>query len=285
MKTRKRGFVNKVIFVTFDSEDKAYEGERALHQMHDDGVITWYDDAVVVKDASGKVVVRNEPKGEPVATVSGMIAGGLIGLLGGPIGSLVGVGAGTVVGAAIDLAHEGIDSTFVGEIGEQLEAGKTTLIAHIDESWQVPVDTRMNALGGKVTRRTLTQIEDARLERDLEASQKELANLEAEQIAALKASEAEKTSEQLKKIDTKIATAKKELADKEHALAKKLDAVKQESKDKVDLLEAQKTTVTEQSKILLEHRITDVRADYQDRIDKLSRALERRKSPKTTAAA
>ena len=277
--------MNKVIFVTFDSEDKAYEAERALHEMHDDGVITWYDDAVVVKDASNKVVVRNEPKGEPVATVSGMIAGGLIGLLGGPIGSLVGVSAGSLVGAAFDLAHEGIDSTFVRDIGQQLEAGKTTLIAHIDESWQVPVDTRMNALGGKVVRRTRTQIEDARLERDLEASQKELANLESEQIAAMKASEAEKTTEKLQKIDAKIAAAKKELADRETALAKKLETVKGEGKDKIDLLEAQKATVAEQSKILLDRRIADVRADYQDRIDKLSQALEHRKSTKTTAAA
>jgi len=87
--TESEDSVNKVIFVTFDSEDKAYEAKRALHQMHNDGAITWYDDTVVAKDASGKVVVRNEPKGEPVATVSGMIAGSLIGLLGGPIGSLV----------------------------------------------------------------------------------------------------------------------------------------------------------------------------------------------------
>jgi uncharacterized membrane protein len=277
--------VNKVMFATFDNEEKAYEAERALHQMHDDGVITWYDDAVVAKDASGKVVVRNEPTGEPIATVSGMIAGGLIGLLGGPIGSLVGVSAGTLVGAAFDLAHEGIDSTFVRDIGQQLETGKTTLIAHIDESWQVPVDTRMNALGGKVVRRTLTQIEDARLERDLEASQKELANLEAEQIAAMSASEAEKTTEKVQKIDAKIAAAKKELAGREAALAKKLETVKAEGKDKIDRLEAQKATVTDQSKILLDRRIADVRADYQDRIDKLGQALERRKSANATAAA
>jgi len=277
--------VNKVLFVTFDTEDKAYEAERALHQMHNEGVITWYDDAVVTKDRSGDVVVRNEPKGEPVATVSGMIAGGLVGLIGGPIGSLVGVSAGSLVGAAFDLAHEGIDSDFVGSIGDQLEKGKTTLIAHIDETWQVPVDTRMNALGGKVTRRTRTQIEDARQARDLEATQKELANLEAEHIAAMKSSEAEKTADKLKKIDEKITATKRQLADQETALSKKLDTVKAESKDKVSLLEAQKATVTAQSKILLERRIADVQADYQDRIDKITEALKKQKSAKTTAAA
>jgi len=95
-------------------------------------------------------------------------------------------------------------------------------------------------------------------------------------------SEAEKTTGKVQKIDAKIAAAKKELADKEHALAKKLDAVKQESKDKIEQLEAQKATVTEQSKILLERRIADVRADYQDRIDTLGQALERRKAANTT---
>jgi len=267
------------------SEDKADEAKRALHEMHEDGVITRYDAALVVKDASNTVVVRNEPKGEPIATVSGMIAGGLLGLLGGPIGSLVGVSAGTIVGAALDLAHEGIDSTFVRDIGQQLEAGKTTLIAHIDETWQVPVDTRMNALGGKVIRRTSTQIEDARLEHDLDASHKELANLEAEQIAAMKTSEAEQTADKLQKIDAKIAEVKKEVADTEAALAKKLQTVKDESRDKIELLEAQKATVTEQSQILLERRIAEVRACYRHRIDKLARARERRTSTNTTAAA
>ena len=45
--------MNKVIFVGFDTEAKAYEGARALRDMHREGALTLYNDAVVVKDPDG----------------------------------------------------------------------------------------------------------------------------------------------------------------------------------------------------------------------------------------
>jgi hypothetical protein len=47
------------------------------------------------------------------------------------------------------------------------------VIAEIDEQWQVPLDTRMEGLGGTLVRRTQTQVEDAYLERETgQAAQK-----------------------------------------------------------------------------------------------------------------
>ena len=76
--------MNKVIFIGFDTEQQAYEGDRALHGMHRDGTLTLYNDAIVVKESSGNVAVRRAPDGGPVGTFGGMVTGGLIGLLGGP---------------------------------------------------------------------------------------------------------------------------------------------------------------------------------------------------------
>jgi uncharacterized membrane protein len=76
--------MNKVIFVGFDSEHKAYEGDRALHDMHRDGTLTLYNDAIVVKEPGGRVAVRQAPDAEPVGRLADH--GGLIGLLGGPVG-------------------------------------------------------------------------------------------------------------------------------------------------------------------------------------------------------
>jgi hypothetical protein len=42
--------MNKVIFVGFDTEQQADEGDCALHDMHRDGTLTLYNDAVVVKE-------------------------------------------------------------------------------------------------------------------------------------------------------------------------------------------------------------------------------------------
>ena len=157
--------MNKVIFVGFDTEQKAYEADRAVRDMHRDGTLTLYNDAVVVKERGGKVVVRRAPESDPVGTVGGMLTGGLIGLLGGPVGAAVGLGTGTLIGAAFDLTEEGVEQDFVEDAGAGLEAGKAALIAEIDEQWQVPLDTRMEALGGNLLRQTRTQIEDAYAER------------------------------------------------------------------------------------------------------------------------
>lgn len=277
--------MNKVIFMGFDTEQKAYEGERALHDMHRDGTITLYNDAVVVKEATGKVAVRKRPEEEVFGTVGGMITGGLIGLLGGPVGAAFGLGAGTLVGAAFDLTREGVDEEFVEDVGARLEPGNAAVVADIDENWQVPLDSRVEALGGKLLRRTKTQIEDAYLEREIEALQKELAILEAERLAEVKALQTEVSSRKAEKLQAKIDAAKRKVREKEDELAAKMQSVKKEGREKITVLQAQLATAAEESKALLENRLADVRADYQRRTERLKEALERRKAAHASSAA
>jgi len=275
--------MNRVIFVGFDTEQKAYEGDRALREMHRNGTITLYNDAVVVKEPSGKVAVRHQPDEGPVATLGGMITGGLIGLLGGPVGAAVGVGAGTLIGAAVDLTRDGVDSEFVKAVGARLEPGKAAVIGEIDEHWQVPLDTQMETLGGKLVRQTPTQIEDAYLERGIEAAQRELASLEAEKLAEVKASETKKVAKRTERLQAKIDAAKRNVRGKEDELAAKLRSVKEEGNEKIAVLESQKATATKESKALLEQRLVDVGADYQRRTQRLTEALERRKAAHATS--
>jgi len=270
--------MNKVIFVTFDSEQKAFEADREVHEMHRDGLITLYDDAVVVKDANGKVVVREEPDGSPLATLGGMVTGGLIGVLGGPVGAAVGLGTGTLIGATFDLTREGVAQEFVEDAGARLAPGKVALIAEIDEDWQVPLDTRMEALGGQILRQTKMQIEDAYIERDIEASQKELEALEAEKLASVQTAQTEKARKQAEKLQTKIDAAKAKVAEKENGLTAKVQSVKEEGQDKVSALEAQKATVSVEAKAQLDRRLANVRADYDKRLKRLQDALNRRKA-------
>jgi uncharacterized membrane protein len=270
--------MNKVIFVGFDTEQRAYEGDRALHDMHRDGTLTLYNDAVVVKEPGGTVAVRRAPDAGPVGTFGGMLTGGLIGLLGGPVGAAVGLGAGTLIGAAFDLTKEGVDQDFVNDVGARLEPGKAAVIAEIDEQWQVPLDTRMEALGGNLARRTQTQIEDAYLEREIETAQRELAVLESEQVAEIKASQTEKARRQAERLQAKIDAAKRKVHEKEDELAGKLQAVKDEGHQKIAVLEAQQATATAESKVALDRRLADVRTDYERRARRLQEALDRRKA-------
>jgi uncharacterized membrane protein len=274
--------MNKVIFVGFDTEQKAYEGDRVLHAMHREGTLTLYNDAVVVKEPGGNVAVRRAPDAEPVGAFGGMLTGGLIGLLGGPVGAAVGLGAGTLLGAAFDLTKEGVDRDFVEDAGVRLEPGKAAVIAEIDEQWQVPLDTRMEGLGGKLVRRTQTQIEDAYLEREIETAQKDLAVLESETVAEVKATQTEKARNRAEKLQAKIDAAKRRVQEKEDELARKLQSVKVEGDQKIAMLEAQKATATAESTAALERRLADVRSDYERRTGRLQEAVDRRTAANAT---
>jgi uncharacterized membrane protein len=276
--------MNKVIFVGFDTEQKAYEGDRALHDMHREGTLTLYNDAVVVKEPGGKVALRRAPDAEPVGTFGGMLTGGLIGLLGGPVGAAVGLSTGTLIGAAFDLSKEGVDREFVEDAGARLEPGTAAVIAEIDEQWQVPLDTRMEALGGNLVRRTQTQIEDAYLEREIETAQRELAILESETVTEVKVSQTEKARKRTEKLQGKIDAAKRKVQEKEDGLARKLQSVKDEGDQKIAVLEAQKATATAESTAALERRLADVRTDYERRTKRLQEALDRRKAAHAAVA-
>jgi uncharacterized membrane protein len=52
--------MDKMLVVTFDDEEKAYEGSRALAALQGEGSIGVYGAAVIARDAEGKVVVRDE---------------------------------------------------------------------------------------------------------------------------------------------------------------------------------------------------------------------------------
>jgi len=266
--------MNKVIFVGFDTEQKAYEADRAVRDMHRDGTLTLYNDAVVVKEREGKVVVRRAPESDPVGTVGGMLTGGLIGLLGGPVGAAVGLSTGTLIGAAFDLTEEGVEQDFVEDAGAGLEAGKAALIAEIDEQWQVPLDTRMEALGGKLLRQTRTQIEDVYAERAVQAVERELAALEAETVAHVPPAQAEKARQQAEKLQPKIDAAKRKLQAKQRELAAKMQAVKDEGNRKIAVLDAQMATATAESKALITARLAEVRSEYSRRTKRLQEAVE-----------
>jgi len=270
--------MSKVIFIGFDTEQQARTGEWLLHELHREGPITLYNVAIVVREASGKVAVRERPKMRPVGTAGGLLVGGLIGLLGGPVGAAVGVGAGALAGASFDLSRRAVDEDFVDEVGAHLEPGMAAVLAEIDEDAEGPLDRRIQAIGGRLLRCTRRQIDDVRFEQSIEASQEVLASLEAEQLADVRASQNEAARQETDRLQAKIDAATRKIWEKQENLEAQLQLVKEEGREKIALLEAQKATVTEESQALLERRLAGVRGDYEDRIQRLTETLERRKA-------
>jgi len=261
--------VDKVVAVVFNEEKQAYEGLRAFRDLHADGSITLYADAVVAKDPNGTLSVRASDE-VPEGTLFGLLTGSLIGVLGGPVGIAVGASTGTLMGATFDLARAGISNDFLQEMSEYLLPGKTAVITEIDEDWQAPIDTRMEALGGHVFRRNRIAIEDAYYERQLAADREELAALEGE----LKKASAERKA----RLEARIEDTRHKIQDKRDELKARIESVKREGEAKIASLQQQAKTAREERKQRLDTRLAEIRAEYRERSDKLHQAWELTKS-------
>ena len=261
--------MDKVVAVVFNDEKQAYEGLRAFRDLHSDGSITLYSGAVVAKDASGTVSVR-EGGEVPEGTFFGLLTGSLVDLLGGPIGVAVGASTGTMLGAAFDLTRAGIAGDFLEEVSEYLLPGKTAVIAEVDEDWQAPIDSGMEALGGQVFRHNRIDIEDAYDERQIAAYNEELIALEAERQKA--------SAERKAKIEARIEATRQKLRAKQDQLKARIETVKRDGDAKVEALQQQLKTARDERKQHLEKRLAEIRADYRERSEKLHQAWELTKS-------
>lgn len=85
--------MEEMLVIVFDSEAK---GSKAIQDLQNEGYINIYSKAVIIKDASGKVSVKQQGDGGPVGTIIGLLAGSMFGLPAGPFGVTLAASAGTV---------------------------------------------------------------------------------------------------------------------------------------------------------------------------------------------
>jgi len=256
--------MNKMLVAVFDTEPAAFEGLSALRDMHRDGDITLYASAVMVKDKTGKINVKQEADDGPVGTAVGLLTGSLIGILGGPAGLALGASLGGLTGFLGDLDRSGIGATFLDDVSKTLTRGKAAVVAEVEESWTTPVDTRVHKLGGIVFRRLRSEVvedqlvrESAAFEADLKALDDDLKRGVAEDRAAI-----QKDIEQVKK---------QIKATQEQAKAR-LDQAKAEMDARIKSLQDQAKGANERAKARIEKRIADVKADFEVRSKKLNQA-------------
>jgi uncharacterized membrane protein len=184
--------MERILVIIFDSEKKAYEGTAALGELERDGSIAVYASAVVAKNADGTTSVKQVDDLDSIGSLVGTSVGGLIGLLAGPVGMAVGAAAGLTLGAFGDIANLRVGDDFVEDVSQSLSPGKVAVIAEIDEGWTTPVDARMEAIGGLVMRRGLSEVRDelrqaqiAAMKGDLAQLKEDLAQANAERKAKL----------------------------------------------------------------------------------------------------
>ena len=254
--------MNKFIVSVFDSEKAAFEGSRALKDLHQDGNIVIFADAVITKDDQGAVQIQEAADEGPIGTATGMLVGGLVGALAGPAGMAVGAAAGGTAGWISDLHNVGVDTEFLSDVGELMLPGKSAVVAEIAEGWTTPLDTRMEELGGTVFRRFRADVEDAQIEREIEASNRELDELEAEWEQAV--------GEAKDKLQAKVDAAKTRLTALDEKATNKLASLKEESDAKIERLNAQIAKAGDDVKAKYEKARDQLKVDYEGRSAKLS---------------
>jgi uncharacterized membrane protein len=258
--------MDKMLVVVFDSESKAYDGSKALQELQNEGSINLYAKAVIARDAGGKVEVKQAGDMGPVGTTVGLLTGSLIGLIGGPVGVAIGATVGMSGGVLYDLAHLGIGEDFLSEVEQSLLPGKSAVVAEVWEEWTMPIDTRMEALGGVVFRRASVEVVDEQIERDVATLNAELAELEAERDQA--------TGEAKAKLQAKVDAAKSKLQAAQNAIQARIEASQKETEAKIKSLQEQAAKESGKRKAKREARIAELKADHKRRSDLLKQAWE-----------
>ena len=222
--------MDRMLVVVFDTENKAYEGEKALLQLEREGSLSVYAHAVLAKKADGTAVVLQGDDSGPIGTLLGTTWGALIGLLGGPVGVAVGAGAGLVAGSVVDLGELRLGSDFIEDVAKLLLPNRVAVVAEIDENWTTPVDTRMEAIGGTVIRRSLSEVQEKIDDEHVAAMKADLAQMKAEHAKA--------HADRKAKIQEKINQLEAKLKAQLQKSKEKREAVEREAKAKVEALKA-----------------------------------------------
>jgi uncharacterized membrane protein len=256
--------MSKYVVVIFPSESQAYDGTRALKELHAEGSLTLYGMAVVAKESDGRISIKEAADSGPLGFGVGALIGGLVGLVGGPVGAMVGMSTGGLIGGIADIADAGVQADFIEAVSHKLTPNKVAVVAEVAEDWVTPLDARMESIGGEVAREWRSDFEDAQIEKSIEQQQAELERLEDEWSHAA----AERKAKMKARVDeaqAKLETAAKRADDR-------MRKVEQEGAAKIKELQLQAAKAGDEAKAKIEQRITAMQADCARRSDLLKQA-------------
>jgi uncharacterized membrane protein len=155
-----RASAYNVISASFDPDNNAYAALTALKELDSQGRLRLEAAAVVVRDADGQLLVKEQVgSNEFQGTVGGGLLGLLIGVIGGPLGVLIGGTYGLLVGSLLDLDEVEHSESVLGELSASVTPGRTALLVQVTEQSPEVVDSALARLGGTVLRRPVADVE------------------------------------------------------------------------------------------------------------------------------
>jgi uncharacterized membrane protein len=154
-----------LIVLTFDDTEQAIQALETLKKVQSGGYLKLNDAAVIVKDATGKVEIKNQVSS---GTLGGALGGSFLGLLiAGVFFPLAGLAIGAIGGALVGKSlHKGVDQDFVKDVTEQLKPGSSALFVMVRSSDPDIAIAALRPYKGKVYQTTLPsdaeeQLQDA----------------------------------------------------------------------------------------------------------------------------
>jgi len=164
--------MSDLIVIAYDDEETGRQAFAALAAMQKVHTITLEDAAFAVKDAKGKIKVKQtlENQFTGASVVWGSFWGLLIGLLFlspiflGVIGALIGA----VLGKTTDL---GIDNKFIKEVGNSLDPGGSALFMLIAQAAPDKAVAQMQPFGGRIFQTSLAKEDEEKLKAALSHEQ------------------------------------------------------------------------------------------------------------------
>jgi len=159
-----------LLVIGYENEVKAEEVRLALLKMQKDYLIDLKDAVVVVRDARGKISLRQMHN----LTMAGAATGGFWGMLVGLLflnplfGFAIGATAGAVSGALQDV---GIDDGMMKKLAETLKPGTAALCVLIHQMTTDKVEEEFRKHGGTIIKTNLCHENEAKLRKAVESVQ------------------------------------------------------------------------------------------------------------------
>jgi uncharacterized membrane protein len=258
--------MDKMLVAVFDNETAAFDGQSALRDLHRDGDITLYAWAVIVKDRTGKISVKQalEKGGPPLGAALGLLTGKLLKLLRGPAGLAIGASLPGLTGFLFDLDMSRIGPTFLDDVAKALTPGKAAVLAEVEEGSTTRVDARLRKHGGMVLRRLPAEVIETQLIRQSAAFKAKLKTLTRELKRALAGKRAA--------IQKDIEQVRKQLNETQDQSKARRDQANAEMGTKLKVLQDQAKGAGDRAKGRIKRRISDLKKNCDLHSKKLSQA-------------
>jgi uncharacterized membrane protein len=167
--------MSELVVVGFKGQDTADQVLNKLRELQKEYLVDLEDAVVVVRDAKGKVRIKQALPMVRLGAMSGAAWGGFFGilvgllflnpLLGWATGLAMGAAAGALSGA---LSDYGINDDFIKDLGKTLEPGTSALFMLVRRVNVDKVLPELKPFGGRILRTSLTNEQEQRLRAALE---------------------------------------------------------------------------------------------------------------------